>query len=68
MCFFLHDMEELFNRGGDGNNGNSVKAIPDTKTIFVNFVYWDRTITHTLKCSLLKGPFESTEEEQIESN
>ncbi len=68
MCFFIHDLEELFNCDSNGNDGNTVTRIPNTKNIFVNFIYWDRAITHTLKCAILKGSFESIETYQIEIN
>ena len=47
MRFFLHDMEELYNRGNNGNNGNTVTSFHSTKNIFVSVIYRDRTISNT---------------------
>ncbi len=68
MCFFIHDIEELFNRGSDGNYGDIVTRIPNTKNIFVNFIYWNRAITYTLKCAIFKDSFESIYRKPKEKN
>ena len=61
MCFFLHDMEELYKRGSDGNNGSIVKTFRDSKNLFVNIIYWDRAITRTFQHSLLESSLKSIE-------
>ena len=66
MSFFLHDLEELYNRGCDGDNGNMVKTFHDSKNIFVNIIYSDRAIAHTFQHSLLKSSLESIQKSQIE--
>ena len=66
MRFFLHDMEELYNRGSDGNNGNIVKTFRDSKNISVNTIYWDWAIARTVQYSLLKNSLESIKKSQIE--
>ncbi len=61
MHFFLYDMEELFNGDRDGDDGNTVAAISDTKNVFVCFIYWNWAIAHTIKYSVFKNSFESIE-------
>lgn len=61
MCFFLHDMEELYKRGRDGNNGSIAKAFRDSKNLFVNIIYWDRAITCAFQHSLLESSLKSIE-------
>ena len=47
MRVFFHDMEELYHRGSDGNNGNIGKTFRDSKNIFVDTIYWNWAIAHT---------------------
>ena len=59
MCFFLYNLEELYNRSRDGGNGSIVAAFPDTKTLFVDFIYRYRSGASTFERTILKGPSES---------
>ena len=63
MRFFFHDMEKLYHRGRDGNNGNVVKTFCDSKNIFVNIIHWDRAIARTFQYSLLKSALEAIKKE-----
>ena len=65
MRFFLHDLEELYYRGPDGDNGNIVKAFRDSKNISVDIIYRDRSIAHTFQHPLLKSSLESINKSQI---
>ena len=56
MCFFLYDLEELCNRSRDGGNGSIVAAFPDTKTLFVDFIYRYRSGASSFERTILKGP------------
>ena len=66
MRLFLHDLEELYNRGSHGNHGNMVKTFRDSKNIFVHIIYRDRAIAHTFQYSLLASSLESIQKSQIE--
>ena len=65
MRFFLYDMEKLYNRGGNGDNWNIVKAFRDSKNLFVNIIYRDRAVAHTFQHSLLKSSPESIKKSRI---
>jgi len=66
MRFFLHDLEELYNHGGDGNDGNIVETFRDSKNIFVDIIYRHWAIARAFQYSLLKSSLESTKKSQIE--
>jgi len=65
MRFFLHDMEELYNGGGDDDHGNIVKTFRNSENIFVGIIYRHRAIAYTFQHSLLKSSIESIKKSQI---
>lgn len=66
MRFCLHDLEELYNRGSDDNDGNIVETFRDSKNLSVNIIYRHWPIAHTFQYSLPKGSFESIKKGQTE--
>ena len=56
MCFFLYNLEELYNRSRDGGNGGIVAAFPDSKTLLVDFIYRYRSGAATFERTIFKGP------------
>ena len=60
MRFFLYDLEELHNRIHNGGNGSIVAAIPDSKTLFIDYLYWYRSGASAFERPILKGSPKST--------
>ena len=55
MHIFFRDMEKLLNRGSNGYNGSIFATFPNTKALFVNIIYRNRSITYTFQPAILKS-------------
>ena len=65
MCFFLYNLEELYDRSCDGGNRSIVATFPDTKTLFVDFIYRCRSGASTFERTIPKGLPESNSKKPL---
>ncbi len=68
MYIFFHDVEELHNSSRNGYNGSIASAFHDTKALFVDIIYRNRSITYAFERAILKSPLESIEKKHLESH
>ena len=62
MRVFLHDLEELYYRGGDDRHGNSVKTLRHSENTLVGAIYRDRAVADTFQYALLESTLEAIKE------
>lgn len=68
MCFCLHDLEELYHRSHNGGNGHIVAAIPDSKTLSINYIHRYRFGAFTFEHPVLKGSAKSNEQTPVDGH
>lgn len=67
MSFFLHDMEELYYGGSDGDHGGVFAKLPDAKIPFVGDLHRDRSVADSFQRSLRQDFFKSICKNEIKN-